>query len=120
MTLQLADRRILIVEDEMIIAMMIEDLLADLNCRVVAIVARSEEALIAIAKHAIDAAILDLNLSGQRSDSVADALAARSIPFVFSTGYGEQGVKPEYRDRPILKKPFRITDLEKVLNSLFV
>ena len=112
-------RRILLVEDEMIIAMMLEDLLADLGYDVVGIAARADEALAIIQAQSIDAAILDLNLAGQRSDSVADSLAARDIPFVFSTGYGEQGLKPEYRDRPLLKKPFRSADLERVLASLF-
>jgi CheY-like chemotaxis protein len=112
-------RRILLVEDEMIIAMMLEDLLADLGYSVVAIAARSDEALAIIEAQSIDAAILDLNLAGQRSDSVADSLAARDIPFVFSTGYGEQGLKPEHRDRPLLKKPFRSADLERILASLF-
>jgi hypothetical protein len=50
---------------------------------------------------------------------VAEALAARNIPFMFSTGYGEQGVQPEYRDRPMLRKPFRTADLTRILAALF-
>jgi CheY-like chemotaxis protein len=111
-------RRILIVEDEMVIAMLLEDMLEDIGCRVVATAAREAEALAALDAVEIDAAILDLNLNGARSYGIADALAARNIPFIFSTGYGAKVLEADYRQHPVLAKPFRVEELAGALAAL--
>ena len=83
----LSGRRVLVVEDEMMILMIIEDMLADLGCESVTAAATVDQALALIDAQVFDAAMLDMNLNGNKSHAVADALAARGVPFVFSTGY---------------------------------
>ncbi|HRK95605.1 MAG TPA: response regulator [Rhodospirillales bacterium] len=85
----LAGRRILLVEDEFIVAAMLEDILTGLGAVVVGPAYRLGEGLRLAEEEAIDVAILDVNIEGERSDAIADALAARSIPFVLATGYGD-------------------------------
>jgi CheY-like chemotaxis protein len=116
----LAERRlrILIVEDEMLVAMNIEDMLLDLGHEVVGIASRLEPALALAHDGAFDVAMLDVNLAGERSFPVADVLAERGIPFVFATGYGLQGIEPGYRDRPVLQKPFRAQQLAEAIMAL--
>jgi CheY-like chemotaxis protein len=110
-----AARRILIVEDEALIAMMVEDFLEELGWKVVGWAGGIERAL-AMARDAdIDAALLDVNLGGQNSFAVADILSGRHIPFVFATGYGTDGVADRFRDVPTLTKPFRPDDLDRAL-----
>ncbi|HEX3485470.1 MAG TPA: response regulator [Micropepsaceae bacterium] len=111
-------RRILIVEDEMLVAMMIEDALNDLGVEVAGTAGTIEEALDAASKGEFDCAILDVHLHGKDVYPVADALAARGLPFIFATGYGQNGLAPKYRDRPSLPKPFTGQDLERVLAAL--
>lgn len=108
-------RRIAIVEDETIIAIMIEDFLADLGWDVVELAGTLERA-VAMARHAdIDAAILDVNLSGQYSFAAAEILKERKIPFVFASGYGSDGMVARFANVPILTKPFHRDDLERAL-----
>ncbi len=114
-----AGRRILIVEDEMLIGMLLQDMLADLGHEVVAVVPRVNEALLAVQSERFDVAILDVHLNGQPVFPVADALIAKRIPFVFATGYGERGLPELYRSRPVLQKPFSNDDLERTLGILF-
>lgn len=112
-------RRVLVVEDDMIISMLLEDMLADFGCEMVGTATRVEEALDVIgATTAIDAAVLDVHLHGMRSDPVAGALAACGIPFVFSTGNGGSGIVNAHRDRPVLQKPFKQHDLAAALARL--
>jgi CheY-like chemotaxis protein len=99
-------RRVLLVEDEAMIAMLVEDMLEDLGHELVTVASRLDAALAAAKTGAIDVAILDLNLGGVLTYPVADALAERGIPFVFATGYGSSGLKDAYADRPALQKPF--------------
>jgi CheY-like chemotaxis protein len=113
-------RRVLVVEDEMLIGMLLEDMLADMGYAVVGIIPRVNEALAAAQREAFDFAILDVHLNGQAVFSVADVLVERGIPFVFATGYGERGLPEKYRSRPILQKPFAKNDLEKILAALKV
>lgn len=110
-------RRVLLVEDEALIAMNVEDMLDALGYVVVAAAAEVEEALAAVEGGGIDAALLDVNLQGRTSFPVADALAARDVPFVFATGYGTRGLREDFRDRPVLQKPFKLQDLERVLSG---
>jgi CheY-like chemotaxis protein len=105
---------ILIVEDEMLLAMMLEDMLTDLGYCVVK-AARVTKATDLAATAAIDCAILDVNLGGETSYPVAKELHRRGIPFVFSTGYGTAGLRPEYHGSPILSKPYSLKDLQRVL-----
>ena len=87
----LSGRRVLVVEDEMMVLMIIEDMLADLGCESVTAAATVDQALALIDAQVFDAAMLDMNLNGNKSHAVADALAARGVPFVFSTGYSGHG-----------------------------
>jgi CheY-like chemotaxis protein len=113
-------RRVLVVEDEMLIGMLLEDMLTDMGHTVVAIVPRVNEALTAAKQESFDLAILDVHLHGQAVFPVADALIERGIPFVFATGYGERGLPEQYRSRPILQKPFAKDDLERMLATVKV
>jgi len=109
--------RILVVEDELMIRMLLEDMLGELGYTVAAEAARIEEALDAAKNADFDIAILDVNLNGQPISPVADALVARGMPFVFATGYGERGLPEPYRDRPTLKKPFQMDGLKQMLQT---
>ena len=113
-----APRRILVVEDEMLIGMLLEDMLTDMGYVVVGLVSRVNEALAAVQRETFDFAILDVHLNGQAVFPVAEALIERGIPFVFATGYGERGLPDQYRSRPILQKPFARDDLEKMVAQL--
>ncbi len=109
--------RILVVEDELMIRMLLEDMLGELGYTVAAAAANMNEALEAAKNADFDLAILDVNLNGEPVSPVADALVARGVPFVFATGYGEHGLPEPYRDRPTLKKPFQLEGLEQMLHS---
>jgi CheY-like chemotaxis protein len=113
-----AKRRVLVIEDEILISMLLEDMLAELGHEVAGVVPRLGEALTAVNGDAFDIAILDVHLHGQSAYPVADALIERGLPFVFATGYGERGLPEKYRSHPILTKPFARDDLERVLNTL--
>jgi CheY-like chemotaxis protein len=115
---EIRGKRILLVEDELMIRMLLEDMLGELGCTVAAEAAHLDEALEAARTADFDIAILDVNLSGQPIAPVADALAARGKPFLFATGYGEQGLPESYRDRPALKKPFQLDTLKRTLESI--
>ncbi|MEZ2132547.1 MULTISPECIES: response regulator [unclassified Sinorhizobium] len=108
-------RRVLIVEDEMLVAMLLEDMLTDLGHAVVGIATRVESALSLIITTAPDLAILDVNLAGEKSFPVAEALEKKGIPFVFATGYGQQGLEGNHVSRTVLTKPFHSRDLERAL-----
>ena len=108
-------KRVLVVEDEVMIRMMLEDMLGELGYTVAAEAARIEEALEATKNTDFDVAILDANLKGEPTLPVADALVARGTPFVFATGYGE--LPEPYRERPTLKKPFQMDGLKQMLQS---
>ena len=108
----LSGRRVLVVEDEMMVLFMIEGILADLGCKSVSTAATVEQALALVEAQTFDAAMLDSNLNGTRSDPIADALDARGVPLFFSTGYSNLAVKDGYRDRHVLKKPFQREGVE--------
>jgi CheY-like chemotaxis protein len=114
----LSGRRALVVEDEMLVAMMIEDMLADLGCKSVSSAATIDQALALIAAQAFDVAMLDMNLNGKDSHPVAEALSARGVPFFYATGNTGQSLREGYAGRPLLKKPFRQEDLVAMLVRL--
>jgi CheY-like chemotaxis protein len=116
---QLARRRVLVVEDEVLIGMLLEDMLSDLGYELAATAARVDEASAIARDGQFDAAILDVNLNGEEVYPVAEILAARGIPFVFATGYGERGLPPAHQNRPTLQKPFQQETLERQLAGLF-
>lgn len=112
--------RVLIVEDEPLIAMTVEDMLIELGYDVVGIAARIDDAIAFIERDRIDAALLDVNLGADRIDPVADLLASKGCPFVFATGDGHAGLPARHAGRPFVAKPFRMTDLEKALEAALV
>lgn len=112
-------RTILIVEDEPLIAMMLEDFLDTLGVSAVGPCDNVADALAQVTAGGFDAAILDLNLSGgETSGPVADALAAAGLPFLFATGGSGDGIPDRHRDRPNLPKPYTMDDVEKALGAL--
>ena len=111
-------RRVLVIEDEVLIGMLLEDMLTDLGYVVAGAASRLEEASGLARTGSFDLAILDVNLNGQESYPVAEILAARGIPFMFATGYGERGMPPAYQNRPTLQKPFQLETLQLQLRNL--
>jgi CheY-like chemotaxis protein len=112
---QLIGLRVLIVEDEALIAMMAEDMIDSLGCLVAGLAATVADARTATADVAFDVALLDVNLNGANSMDIAAALKGIGKPFVFTTGYGADGIDAEHRDMPVLTKPYSIADLENAL-----
>lgn len=116
----LKGRRVLLIEDESTISMLIEDTLIEIGCEVVATASRLPEAIEKANGIDCDVAILDVNLNGKQTFDVAYALRRRSTPFVFSTGYGRAVIPQDLEDAPVLQKPFRQHDLEMALRSVLV
>jgi CheY-like chemotaxis protein len=114
----LAGRRVLVVEDEMMIAMLVEDMLIELGCAVVGPAHALDAALeLARTESALDVALLDVNIGGQPVFAVADALRELGVPAIFSTGYGDAGLREVDRGAPVLQKPFRAHDLARALRE---
>lgn len=110
--------RVLIVEDEVLIALHLADMLSDLGHEVVQSAHHLAEAIRLAEVAVIDLAILDLNLGGMRSDPVAGILRRRGIPFIFATGYGASGLPAGFEDELILGKPYGEEELRRVLARL--
>jgi response regulator receiver protein len=110
--------RILVVEDESLIRMLLEDMLTDLGHKVVATAASVEAARKLAAAGGFDVAILDVNLEGQEIFPVAEILSERGVPFVFASGYGHSALPEQFRDRLTLQKPFQGAQLEAALKAL--
>ncbi|WCS28265.1 response regulator [Methylobacterium sp. NMS14P] len=113
----LVGRRVLLVEDESLVAMLAEDMLLDLGCEV-DVAMRLDKALGLARSEAFDLAVLDVNLGDARSYPVADLLFGRGIPFLFATGYGQRGLEVNYRGIPVLQKPYQAEPLEHLLVRL--
>jgi DNA-binding NtrC family response regulator len=107
--------RLLVVEDEVMIASLVEDMLAELGHQVVALATSVEEAAGLADRDDFDVALLDLNLQGQTVDAIAATLARRGKPFVFTTGYGDRAIPPAFKDRPMLAKPYQLDQLGEML-----
>jgi two-component system, chemotaxis family, sensor kinase Cph1 len=110
--------RVLVVEDQMIIAMQIEDVLRDAGCEVVGPVNSLQAALTLAREETLNAAVLDVNLDGVKTFSVAEALQRRGIPFLLATGYEESTLPERWRDCPRLNKPFRREQLRRLIESM--
>jgi CheY-like chemotaxis protein len=114
----LSGRRVLVVEDEMLVLMTIESMLGQLGCDSVTSAATSAQAIQLTKSQSFDVAMLDLNLNGRPSYAVADALDALGVPFVFSTGCSSDGMRDDYRDRPTLRKPYGSNQMISIFRNL--
>src|SRR3978361_2130927 len=103
--------QILIVEDEAMIAMLLEDMLTDLGHHVSGISSRMSDAEVLVSKTEADLAILDVNLAGQDTYPLAETLTSRGVPFIFATGYGADGIRGTWPRVPVLRKPFQVREL---------
>jgi CheY-like chemotaxis protein len=108
--------RVLIVEDEIVVALFLEDLLTEFGYEVAGVASQLDDAMARAPDY--DVAVLDVHLNGRNVFDFADALAARGTPFVFATGYGERGIPERHRARPVLQKPFQTGDLKQVLAQI--
>ena len=109
--------RVLVVEDEAMVAMMLEDMLLDLGCEIVGPAASLSGGLALVRAGGFDAAVLDVNLAGEKAFPIADALAERGIPFVYATGYGRAGLRGEDEQRLVLQKPYTVQELARNLHA---
>ena len=114
----LAGRRVLVVEDEVLVAMLLETALEDENCTIVGPCGTVSEALEAARDEALDVALLDINLGGELVFPVAEVLAERGVPFLLLSGYGDVALPSNRRHWPICTKPFNLHDLMTVLSNL--
>jgi CheY-like chemotaxis protein len=107
--------RVLVAEDEIIVALFLEDVLAEFGYEVAGVVSRLDEAMDHPADY--DLAVLDVHLNGTPVFAFADRLAAQGTPFIFATGYGERGIPERYRGRPVLQKPYMPENLKQALDQ---
>lgn len=105
--------RVLIVEDEIVVALFLEDLLGEFGYEVAGVTGQLDDAMRYPADY--DLAVLDVHLNGRPVFDFADLLAERGTPFVFATGYGARGIPERHCSRPVLQKPFRPDELRQVL-----
>ena len=112
-----AGKRILVVEDELMIRMLLQDMLADLGHTLAGEAGRIDEAIALAKQSEFDIAILDVNLNGQPISPVVEVLVERGLPFVFATGYGQRGVPEPYRQTPTLQKPFQVDALARAIDA---
>jgi DNA-binding response OmpR family regulator len=110
--------RVLIVEDEPLIGMMLEEALNDIGCEIVAVTHNVRTAMAYASEADLDVAVLDVNLNGQASYPVAAILSNRSVPFLFVTGYGPENIDWPYRSAPVLEKPVTASELKETLERL--
>lgn len=118
MTAEAPERRILVVEDEALVAMLVEDALLDGGFAMIGPARSVAQAMASLDEETPDAVMLDLNLGGETSIGVADALMTRGIPFVVATGYGAAGLPESHRHVPVLPKPYDPADLIAILEKL--
>lgn len=116
--LRLGAPRVLVVEDEMTVAMLIEDMVGELAYEVAGVVPRLEDAMRLLDSDSFDLAMLDVHLNGKTVFPFAEALQEREIPFLFATAYGARGLPEEFRDQPVLQKPFGPVELRRALMEL--
>jgi CheY-like chemotaxis protein len=108
-------KRVLLVEDDILVAMFVEEILNELGYELARDSRNVAEALIAVERGGFDIAILDVNIAGEKVYPVADALSAAGIPYIFSSGYGRASMPQPYASGLVVAKPYRLQDLESVL-----
>ena len=111
-------RRAFVVEDEVMVAMHIEDLLTELGYEVTEMATSLDQALATARATSFDFAVLDVNLDGRLSFPIADVLKERGVPFLFASGYGSKGMDNAHRSAVRLQKPFSKADLAKAIGKL--
>lgn len=114
---RLAGQRILVVEDESLVTMLLQDTLAGIGCEIVGLASRFEDAIAKAESLSFDVAILDVNLDGRQTIPIARALSDRGVAFIWATGYGGDSLPDELRKVPVLQKPFQQRDLERALKA---
>jgi DNA-binding response OmpR family regulator len=112
---ELQGLRVLVVEDETLVAMLVEEYLADLGCIIVYSGRRISSTLHALKNLEVGAAVLDVNVAGESIAAVAEILEQRKVPFLFASGYGAKGIDDRWAGRPVLQKPFSAKELEAAL-----
>jgi len=112
-----AGKRVLVVEDELMIRMLLQDMLVDLGYTLAGEAGRIDEAMKLAQQSEFDVAILDVNLNGQPISPVVEILIQRGLPFVFATGYGQRGVPEAYNATPTLQKPFQADALAQAIEA---
>ena len=110
--------RVLVVEDDYLIAQLFDEMLKSAGCVVLGPVPRLAEALDVAARERCDVAVLDINLGGERVYPVAEILSGRNVPFIFVTGYAADAMPLEYAEQPRIAKPFRAAKLIGTLSEL--
>ena len=118
MSLSLDRLRVLIVEDEALVSLMLETMLGRLGAEVVGTASSLEDGLELVGQVPIDAAILDVNLSGERSFPIADRLRSLDVPFLFASGYGSSVLPTCYADAEMVRKPYRAEDIARALRRV--
>ncbi|MGE0595850.1 MAG: response regulator [Hyphomonadaceae bacterium] len=113
----LAGKRILVVEDELLIALLLEELLGELGCVLAASAPNMDDAARLADAGGFDAAILDVNVGGKQVYPLAETLAARNLPIVFATGYGAGGLPQRWSGHPVAAKPYELSDLKAALEA---
>jgi len=116
--MKLSAPRVLVVEDEMTVAMLIEDMVSELAYEVAAVVTRLEDAMRLLDSDNFDLAMLDVHLNGKTVFPFAEALQEREIPFLFATAYGARGLPEEFQSHLVLQKPFGPFELRRALTDL--
>ena len=114
----LAAPRVLVVEDEMAVAMLIEDMVCELDFEVAGVISRLEDAMRTLDSESFDLAMLDVHLNGKSVFPFAAQLQTRDIPFLFATAYGRRGIPAEFACHPVLQKPFGPVELRRALLDL--
>lgn len=112
------EMRILIVEDEFLVAMLLEDLLSEIGYSSVTCITRLDKALQFVDQTPLDLAILDVNLGGEQSFPIAEVLRRRGIPFIFATGYGAEGLVGEFHNELVLQKPYEPVELKRAIEEV--
>ena len=111
--------RVLVVEDQMLVALEIASLLEDMGCEPVGPVGHIQTALLAVTKEPLDAALLDVDLAGESVEPIADFLRRRGIPFALVTAYARERLPERLRDCPYVAKPFTFADVKATVSALF-
>jgi CheY-like chemotaxis protein len=109
--------RVLVVEDEMMVALYIEDTLSELGCEVIEPAHTLGEAMARIDEHEVDAAVLDINIAEHEVYPVAERLASSGVPFIFATGYAPESIRENWRDHLIIRKPYHAEQLRSALEQ---